>query len=97
MFGNKKTQSTSALKRFRKYNKDGTLQSVSPNRVTERYGHTFGPKTGRKRSSVTLGPLKSVERVSVKDPKIKNSTKPKKPLSKRHGIFKLFRKRKPQN
>jgi len=95
MFGKKKTQSKSALKRFRRYNKDGTLQSVLPNRVAERYGHTFGRKAGRRRSSVTLGPLRSVERVSVEVPKIKSSTKPKKPLSKRHGIFKLFRKRKP--
>ena len=97
-----------ALKRFRKQNKDGTLKSVLPNRVTDRYGHTFGPKTGRKRkAAVTRGPLRSVEEVKVQAPKakvtpkasrVRDERKPKKrsviPMSSgRHGLFRAFGKK----
>jgi len=97
-----------ALKKSRKYNKDGTLQSVLPNRVTDRYGHTFGPKTGRKRkAAVTRGPLRSVEEVKVQAPKakvkakaskVRDERKPQKrsviPMSSgRYGLFRAFGKK----
>ena len=87
-----------ALHRFKTYNKDGTLQSVLPSRVTDTYGHTFGPKTGSKRSSVTRSPLRSVEIVKVQAPEVKDERKPKIrssiPMgSGRHGLFRMFRKK----
>lgn len=100
MFGKRKSQSKpkAALNRFRKHKKDGTLQSVLPNRVTDAYGHTFGPKTGSKRSSVTRGPLRNARAVKVKTPKIKDERKPKKRSSVsmgsgRYGLFRMFRKK----
>lgn len=95
----KKLKPKSALKRFRKHNKDGTLQSVLPNRVTAAYGHTFGPKTGRKRSSVKIGPLRNARAVKIKAPKVKDERKPKKRSSVsmgsgRYGLFRMFRKKK---
>ena len=96
----------SALKRFRKHNKDGTVQSVLPNRVTDTYGHTFGPKTGRKRKApVTRGPLRNVRAAKVKALKVKDERKPKKrsPVSMGsgpslnlggfHGLSRMFRKK----
>ena len=97
-----------ALKRFRKQNKDGTTQSVLSNRVTDRYGHTFGPKTGRKRkAAVTRGPLRSVEEAKVQAPKakvkakasrVRDERKPQKrsviPMSSgRYGLFRAFGKK----
>tara|TARA_R110000803_G_scaffold174070_1_gene236699 strand:+ start:300 stop:614 length:315 start_codon:yes stop_codon:yes gene_type:complete len=89
----------SALKRFRKHNKDGTVKSVLPNRVTDAYGHTFGPKTGRKRKApVTRGPLRNARAVKVEAPKVKDERKPKKRSSVsmgsgRYGLFRMFRKK----
>jgi hypothetical protein len=72
-----------ALKRFRKHNKDGTVQSVLSNRRTDAYGHTFGPKTGRKRKApVTRGPLRSVTEVKTQAPKVKAKVKVKAPMAK---------------
>ena len=97
-----------ALKRFRKHNKDGTVQSVLSSRRTDAYGHTFGPKTGRKRKApVTRGPLRSVTEVKTQAPKakvkskaskVRDERKPKKrsviPMSSgRHGLFGAFRKK----
>jgi len=78
-----------APKSKRQYNKKEEL--VRKLRATD-YGHTFGPKTGRRRSSVTRGPLKSVERV-------KDERKPKKrsfipQAIGGHGLFKMFRRKK---
>lgn len=69
----------------RKYNKKGEL--VRKLRATD-YGHTFGPKTGRKRSSVKLGELKVKDERSPK----KRSHIPQ--AIGGHGLFKMFRRKK---
>lgn len=69
----------------RQYNKEGEL--VRKLRATD-YGHTFGPKTGRKRSSVKLGELKVKDERSPK----KRSHIPQ--AIGGHGLFKMFRRKK---
>ena len=69
----------------RKYNKEGEL--VRKLRATD-YGHTFGPKTGRKRSSVKLGELK------VKDERSPNERSYIPQAIGGHGLFKMFSRKK---